>query len=78
MRRKTRAVLAAETDRFGAALAVSGSYLLAGAPAESLDAINSSDRGAAYVFLRSGSSFTQQATALETARCQANNQERFA
>ena len=45
-------------DRFGSCVAISGDYVIVGAP---FDDDNGSDSGAAYIFKRDGTTWTQQA-----------------
>ncbi|WP_437761389.1 FG-GAP repeat protein [Sorangium sp. So ce281] len=49
---------AAQSDEFGYSVAISGDSIVVGSP---LDDAPSSNQGSAYVFVRSGSSWTQQA-----------------
>ena len=49
-------------DSFGASAAISGSYAIVGAPDQDVTATN---QGAAYIFIRSGTTWTQQARLLQ-------------
>lgn len=53
----------AATDRFGRAVAISGDTIVVGAPFDDDDGL---DSGAAYVFVRSGSSWSHQQTLTST------------
>ncbi|WP_019990049.1 FG-GAP repeat protein [Rudanella lutea] len=46
-------------DKFGHAVAISGDYVLVSAPSDDIEA--NADAGSAYIFIRSGATWTQQA-----------------
>lgn len=55
----------AANDNFGSRVAISGDYVLVGAADDDIGAVGTgSDRGSAFVFVRSGSIWTQQARLL--------------
>jgi hypothetical protein len=54
----------AADDRFGTSVAISGDYVIVGANVDDIGA--NIDQGSAYIFLRSGVSWTQQAKILAT------------
>jgi FG-GAP repeat len=51
-------------DRFGTSVAISGDYVIVGANVDDIGA--NTDQGSAYIFMRSGVSWTQQAKLLAT------------
>lgn len=50
---------AADNDNFGYSVAISGDYAIVGAPTDDVGA--NADQGSAYIFVRSGTNWTQQA-----------------
>ena len=58
---KLTAADAADFDQFGRSVAVSGDTVVVGAPVNDLGGSDLNDAGSAYVFVRSGSTWSQQA-----------------
>jgi len=52
---------AAGEDRLGSSVAISGDTAVVGAPGVNINPLGTGDEGAAYVFVRSGTTWTQQA-----------------
>jgi hypothetical protein len=63
---------AAFDDRFGTSVAIDANTVLVGAPND--DVLNNANQGSAYVFVRSGSNWTQQTKLLVTIGAAANQQ----
>lgn len=55
---KLSAVGGEASDNFGSSVAISGDYAIVGAPRDNVGA--NSDQGSAYIFIRSGTTWTQQ------------------